>query len=331
LALNNGENVFSLVLNPYLKTALNENNAVHIGTRIIRFFDNGGVVFVLNNDWDTYDVIKSLQFDDIKFSTNIFITSDSRNNWTKLYYFDANNQIIGEINYDDTEPPAEMPAFCDFSENIITTDLNNGNLRIELDFSITYDIYEWTFPDGTVSYDYPLIIDCDEIDNGSITLNVFMFCAECPSGSRRICRGSVDFECDCGEKKIRKETLVKKVNGQKWKIDAAIWVKSGEVGCRMKYLRKRLFVWLPSYNQGVCTDIEGTYNRESVESSCTDINIDMTKCLGTGTFPTSISVQKSEIPNIFAEPNTLSSGHKVKVKGTWFGFGVGSTPRLALE
>ncbi len=331
LALNNGEDVFSIIDAPYLKTTLNFDNSVHIGTRIFKFYDNGGTAIILNNDWDAYNSIKSLSFDEIKFSTNIIITSDSRHNWTKFYYFDSDNKITGEKEYTDAELPAASPLYCDFSEHMTVTKLNNGKLRIELDFPTSYDEYEWTFEDGSKSYDYPLIIDCAEMSSGFVELDVWMFCPECPTGHRRICRGRVEFECDCGEKKKVQRTLIQTVNGQKWKIDASIWVKSGNVGCKMKYLRKFWVGWLPAYNQAVCTDIKGTYKRENIDKSCTDVSYNDIKCLGAGTFPTSISVSKSDKPNIFREPNKLDSGHKVKVKGTWFGFGVGTTPRLVLD
>lgn len=328
-ALNKGEDVFSIILNPYLKTLLNGDNSVHIGTRIFRFFDNGGIAIVLNNDWDAYYSISSLPFDKIEFSHNIVITSDSKNNWESFYNFNSENKIIGEKKYSPKKSSTASPLYCDFSDNMIVTNLNNGKLRIELDFPTAYDVYEWTFEDGSKSYDYPLIIDCAEMFSGLVELDVWMFCPECPTGHRRICRGRVKFECDCGEKKTVKRTLIQTVNGQKWKIDAAIWVKSGNVGCKMKYLRKFWIGWFPAFNEAVCTDIKGTYKRET--ESCTDVFYSDQKCLGPGTFPISISVSKSDIPSIFREPNELDSGHRVKVNGTWFGFGVGSTPRLVLD
>ncbi|MCZ2102323.1 MAG: hypothetical protein LC107_12405 [Chitinophagales bacterium] len=52
--LNTGGDAFSIIEDAYLKTALNADMSVHIGTRIFRFFDNGGLVIVLNNDWTAY-------------------------------------------------------------------------------------------------------------------------------------------------------------------------------------------------------------------------------------------------------------------------------------
>ena len=330
-ALNNGEDVFSIVDNPYLKTALNLSNAVHIGTRIFKFFDNGGIVIVLNDNWETYTSIKSLPFNSIKQTSNVIVTSDAKKNWSRFYNLDETSSLLGEKEYEINPPVSENVMACDFSDQLVVTTLNNGNIRIDFPHNTPYDIYEWTFEDGSHSYDYPLIIDCSEVPSGVVSITLWNDCPSCPSGIRRICVGEIKFECSCGEKKIRKETGIWTVNGQTWKIDASIWVQSGEVGCKMRYLRKIWFAWLPAYNQAVCTDIGGTYVREGEDGACLDVSYVDIKCLGSGTFPISVSVTQSDISDIFREPNALDSGHRVRVSGTWFGFGVGSTPRLVLD
>ena len=88
---------------------------------------------------------------------------------------------------------------------------------------------------------------------------------------------------------------------------------------------------MPWTNKGVCTDINGTYKRENTDKSCSDIWYTDIKCLGNGTWPTSISVSKNDVPKIYREPDELDSGHKVNVKGDWFGFGVDGVPRLVLD
>jgi len=99
----------------------------------------------------------------------------------------------------------------------------------------------------------------------------------------------------------------------------------------MSYKRKRLGIWLPASNKGVCTDLSGTYKREMTNKSCVDVPGNGIKCLGNGTYPTSISVRIPDVDKIFRESNKLSSGHRVNVKGTWFGFGVNGVPRLILD
>ena len=158
-------------------------------------------------------------------------------------------------------------------------------------------------------------------------------CPECPSGKRRICRGTVAFFCNCGEKRTRNDELIRTVNGETWRIQASIWVKSKEVGCEMSYKRKRFGIWLPSSNNGVRTQLFGTYKRELADKSCLDVTVPSSAftALGNGTFPTSISVKLPDIDKIFREPGKLSSEHRVNVKGTWFGFGVNGVPRLILD
>ncbi|MCC7445567.1 MAG: hypothetical protein IT263_12130, partial [Saprospiraceae bacterium] len=48
--LNAGGDAFSIIDDVYLKTALDSNMSVHIGSRIFRFFDNDNLIIILNND-----------------------------------------------------------------------------------------------------------------------------------------------------------------------------------------------------------------------------------------------------------------------------------------
>ena len=99
----------------------------------------------------------------------------------------------------------------------------------------------------------------------------------------------------------------------------------------MKYLRKFWVGWLPASNDGVVTDLSGTYKRQLSDKSCFDVSVFGSKALGKGTYPTSISFTQSDIQNIFRETNKLTSGHRVKVNGTWFGFGINGVSRLILD
>ncbi len=55
----NGEDVFSIISKPYLKTIMNEYNAFKVGNRIFRELGEGHYVVVHNNDMAKYDAIKS--------------------------------------------------------------------------------------------------------------------------------------------------------------------------------------------------------------------------------------------------------------------------------
>ena len=83
-ALYNGEDVFSLIEDPYLKSALNEDYSVHVGTRIFTYFDNGGIIIVMDNDWNTYNSIFSKTFDEIHSQSKVFVSSQSKSNWKRL-------------------------------------------------------------------------------------------------------------------------------------------------------------------------------------------------------------------------------------------------------
>mgnify|MGYP001271660340 CR=1 FL=1 len=74
-----------------------------------------------------------------------------------------------------------------------------------------------------------------------------------------------------------------------------------------------------------------TYNGHQSDKSCLDVSVYGSRYLGKGTYPTSISITQSDIQNIFRETNKLTSGHRIKVRGTWFGFGINGVPRLILD
>jgi hypothetical protein len=66
-ALNNGDDsVFSIVSNPNFKSAVNTDHAVHIGTRIFKYFNNDGLAIILNNDWSTYNAINTQSYENLR-------------------------------------------------------------------------------------------------------------------------------------------------------------------------------------------------------------------------------------------------------------------------
>jgi hypothetical protein len=328
--LNAGGDAFSIIDDVYLKTALNADKSVHIGTRIFKFFENGGIAVVLNNDWTKYNSVKSLSYDDLRQGGNLIVTNDIQESWDKFYNMGSDGNVSTEKTYVAPSPlNPESPLACDFSEALIVTNLNDGKIRVELPF-IGYDIYEWTLSDGTKAFGNPLLIDCNQKSNGTVTLEVWNY-DDSPNGKSKKCQGTVAFFCNCGEKRSKPGEIIRTINGETWRIQASLWVKSKEIGCEMGYKRKKLGIWVPSKNKGVCTDLTGTYKRELANKSCTDLSVNGQFCLGNGTFPTSISVKIPEVDKIFRDPNKLSSGHKVNVKGTWFGFGVNGVPRLILD
>ncbi|HMT53922.1 MAG TPA: hypothetical protein PKD16_14120 [Saprospiraceae bacterium] len=330
--LNAGGDAFSIIDDVYLKTVLNGDKSVHIGTRIFKFYDNSGVAIVLNNDWTKYNAIKNHSYDALRQTGNLIVTNDTQESWDKFYNIGSDGKVSTEKTYVTPTPTnPESPLACDFSDALVVTNLSGGKIRVELPSQI-YDIYEWTFSDGSKASGNPLIIDCNQKSNGTVTLDVWALDTSVPAGKRRICRGTVAFFCNCGEKKSINKEIIRTVNGQTWRIQASMWVKSKEVGCEMSYKKKGLFgIWLPASNKGVCTDLNGTYKRELANKSCIDVSGNGIKCLGNGTFPTSISVKISDVDKIFREPSKLSSGHRVNVKGTWFGFGINGVPRLILD
>jgi hypothetical protein len=323
--LNAGGDAFSIIEDVYLKTALNSDMSVHIGTRIFKYFDNERLVIVLNNDWNAYNTIKNSTYDQLNSNLqNVLITSTDKTNWSWIYNLNSQGEMISEKEI--VVPDVSAVPGCDLSTSFVKTTLSNGDIRFQLNLSFTPPIIEWIFSDGTILTGNPVTRPCSSSGTVKVILR--------NSDGRIICISTnvMSYLCyNCGVKRTRNDELIRNVNGETWRIQASIWVRSGQVGCSMSYRRKRLGIWVPASNRGVCTDLSGTYKRELANKSCIDVSANGIECLGNGTFPTSISVTIPDIDKIFREPNKLTSGHRVNVKGTWFGFGINGVPRLILD
>lgn len=398
-ALNNGDdNINSVVVFPFWKTALNVDKAVHIGNRTYKYYDNGGVAIVLNNDWTLFETIKTLPFESLRASFNLIITGDTeaRSNTfvTQNLYTITAIQSIGKaflprfvaqlttdgkyiisnasqietnnggntfkwIYEDNTVSFGQNPTKAISPEKAITliidngfgtqttlngaesilacstdnftiTYLSNNQIRFELPGYVPgapgnqYNL-RWVFSDGTTFTSNPLVRTL--ISNGTVTCqNLF------PSNGQVACQFTKPYFAKCGDKKSQNETFIFTQSGQKWKLDGSIWVQTGQVGSKVKYLKRVGFLWLPANNQGACADLTGTYIREvyNPNKNCIVINASGSHCLGNGTFPTTVSHTISEVPNVFSNPGQLSAGLGIRVSGTWRGWGYAGKPRLVL-
>lgn len=396
-ALDNGDdNINSIVIFPFWKTVLNSDYSINIGNRIYKYYDNGGIAIILNNDWTLYNTIKAQTFESLNESFNLIVTSDAREGWDKYFTFNNDESI-------NTEKSIFMPNFT-------ATNTTDGKLAISnnslVETTIGVATFKWIYSDNTTSFgqnpnrtftstealkliidngtgtkdtltDIANILACTtnyftitylannqirfelpgyntsdpnnqytlkwEFSDGQTsitnpTLNTFSAPgnATCKlfrkNDGTLACYTTKPYTAKCGEKKSAGQTRQYTQCGQKWKLDGSIWVQTGEVGCKVKYLKKVLFFWLPASNQGACTNLSGTYIREvyNPNQNCIDITATGSYCLGNGTFPTSISYTIPEVPNVFNKPGQLSAGLGIKVCGVWIGWGYGGFPRLVL-
>jgi len=397
-ALNNGDdNINSLIIFPFWKTALNSDRAVHVGNRVYKYFDNGGVAIVLNNDWTLYQSIKNQSFESLRESFNLIVTSDAREGWDKYFTFNSNESINAEkkislprfisvqgsdgnfiisnislvessagsatfkwvysnntsstgqnpnrtvglnevlkVIVDKGADPKDTiyvasPVACSV-ENFTITYLSNGQIRFELPGYVpgasgnTYDL-KWIFSDGTTSTANPVVKTF--ASNGSVTCQ-FLY----KNTGELACRAIKPFFVKCGDKKSINSSMVFNYCNQRWKLDGSIWVQSGEVGCKVKYLRWRgaILGWRAASNQGSCADLSGTYIREvyNPNKNCLDVLASGSHCLGGGIYPTTVSFTIAEIQNVYSKPGQLSAGLGIKVCDVWQGWGYSGTPRLVL-
>jgi hypothetical protein len=221
---------------------------------------------------------------------------------------------------------ANAMFICDVT-NFAITPLGNNVFKFGPAFDPSNSPYhtKWVFSDGTTQ-------------NGSVVTKTFTSngWARCEvywdSSDELACQATKPVIIKCGDKRTHSESHTFNQSGQNWKLDGSIWVKIGEVGCRVKYLKKVAGLWVPANNQGACADLGGIYIREvqTPFKDCKDIEAEAVKCLGNGTFPTSVSATIPEVSTVFNKPGQLNAGLRIKVNGTWRGWGSAGKPRLVL-
>ncbi|MFM9949009.1 MAG: hypothetical protein ACKV1O_13800 [Saprospiraceae bacterium] len=393
-ALNSGDdNINSIVFKPYWKTVVNADQSVFVGRRIYKYYENGGMAIVLNNDWALYESIKTQQFEALRQSYNLIVTSDEPEGLcsyftlgldehistetrlfqplfmatnapggkleitnhslvegtgtTYTWYYSDNTSSVGK-NPNRTVSPTEALSVivsngADMTETLTgleailacTTDnftisyLSNNQVRFELpgfDPNNPANLYtiRWEFSNGSYSTSNPVVKTFGA--NGTATCKLFH-----KNSGEVACQFTKPFSIKCGDKKTVNRSRQFNVCNQRWKLDGSIWVEKGQVGCKVKYLKRVLFMWVPANNQAACADLNGTYIREgSNPQSCPTIVASGSRCLGGGTFPTNVAFTIPEVSNVFMDPGMLTAGLGIKVCGTWIGWGYGGLPRLVL-
>lgn len=125
-------------------------------------------------------------------------------------------------------------------------------------------------------------------------------------------------------------------SGKKIRIEAVIWVKDGEIGCRSKHFGKGWVGWVPLnyiYNTtGIFANITGSFKREVSPGNCIIVNQPFNEKQHPGGNNASWQNIIPQPGKNFVDPGKLSSGHRIRLKtgGTFFGFGE-DRPRLVLD
>lgn len=158
--LNSGGDIFSIVSNPYLKTALNANMSVHIGTRIYKFFENGGIAIIFNNDWNLYNSISNSTFESLHTGYNIAISSTYKDDWDNYFTFSNDHSVT-------TEKETLIPRFYATrteSNNLI---VHNISLIESFNGPITFT---WLYSDNTTSIG--IVPNRELLPNESISVTI---------------------------------------------------------------------------------------------------------------------------------------------------------------
>ncbi|MFN0214620.1 MAG: PKD domain-containing protein [Saprospiraceae bacterium] len=138
--LNAGnDTINSIVANPYWKTVLNKYGSVRVGSRVYRFFDEGGVVIIANNDISIYNAIKYLPFEQITDSYNLRKSSVDAQEWSKYHNVSSAGQTVSTIQIKDVK----------------IAQVNPNNNAIQISNCSFYESngvsYEWVYANGLTS------------------------------------------------------------------------------------------------------------------------------------------------------------------------------------
>lgn len=393
-ALNNGDdNVFSIVHDPYTKTALNMDNSVKVANRIYKFYPDGGVAIVLNNDWTLYNSIRLLAWEILSPSYNLVITHQKSSDYQNYFVINQNDDITSDkkifkpgfqsrveadgkikinncsaisstgnsptfiwnysdqttsmglnpnrtisdgeaitvtISNGDGDTQTASPLACSV-ENFAITRLSNNNFKFGPGFDPSNSPYytKWVFSDGTSQQGVTVtkVFNSD----GWVRCEAWR-----SSDHTKACEFTKNVTLKCGEEKEANGTIANSNwggSGKNIKIDATVWVKNNEIGCKSRHFAKKFGIWwqlnLVYTSNGACVDINGSYlhGQECVSKSKTQ-----EKCLQNGESNGSITLTIPDSGPNFANPGMLSSGHRLRFSsGNWFGFGFGGTPRLTLN
>ena len=141
-ALDNGDdNIHSVVIFPYWKTALNADRAVHVGNRIYKYYENGGIAIVLNNDWTLYNTVKSQTFESLRESFNLIVTSDAREDWDHYFTFNTDESM-------NAEKKISIPRFTSAQGN--DGKFTIGNISL-VESTAGPATFKWVYSDNTSS------------------------------------------------------------------------------------------------------------------------------------------------------------------------------------
>lgn len=392
--LDNGGYIFTIIDNPYFKSSLNANNSVSIGNRIYKYFNDGSIAIVINNDLTAYNIIKNQNFEDIievlnvrlYKSQTIFEPTDSNslnvvtsNDLIQDIRVKENQLLNGTYSIQNVSAietaNGQLPEFkWEYSDNSsyvgISPDrnLNSGdlikltipnlssnviyakNIAGDCDFAIgpnniiaksncTFDFnansilfpiglwdVEWTFSDGTVNKNWTF--------TKQFKYNLTVKLCYINKATKSKCCGSTvlnSTSCECGgEKRTRSGHFDHTISGGgTWRVEASIWVQSGDVGADVGSLRKN---WLGRFvrtNSYLTLDLIGIYKRQLSDKTC---EVRYCNSSPITVFANKVTRKRYETTtNLFRDPNMLEALATVKVDNNIFGYGVNGIPKFKLD
>lgn len=274
------------------------------------------------------------------------VQTDNIGNETRIWQFSivlknarigSNGNITSEKTFTDPEDNIQYHPACALdTTKIVITNLNDGTVRLEYRGTGSGP-FTWTFNNVEPIVTYtgnPVVVPCVETGKVCVStpVNFWPF----------VCVGCKTFKCNdnCGLKKSKdgSETWTNAGgSGKRIRIDATIWVRDGEIGCRSRHFgRNFVGIWLPlNYlhnSTGIFANIQGSFKREISPGNCIIVNQPFNEKQHPGGNNASWQNIIPQPGKNFVDPGKLSSGHKIRLKtgGTFFGFGV-DRPRLVLD
>ena len=133
----------SFLFNDFLKSMLNQNNEVKIGSRIFKFLDEKNVAIIFNSDFNALQTVRNTPINQLKDFYNVLI-------WNK---YDPEDASLDLFEKDTQGNPIEFAVFCSIS--FVIKSVSGSTFTFENTSQTEAGFpcgYTWDFGDGTPTF-----------------------------------------------------------------------------------------------------------------------------------------------------------------------------------
>jgi hypothetical protein len=298
--LSKGENTFTLIKDPYLKTFLNEENSVKIGNRYFKVYSDG-LVLIVDKDFNLFKKLSKLEnIKDVRQSESVSITNTELKSWNK------------KISFEERRNNTSQRSTCVIPSYLIDiVEIGPGDYRVEYIGPNSYDLYQWTFSLGIPTTGNPAYVYIGQHNGSTGFLELKNLDQSAPGGYRLECSGGFNIPPYCGKRGTKWDLIANQQNNRR--LECQLDVTTNVVQIRSAGFRKNFWGNWVSYS----TQIDASSNAVLKNGNTCQIfgeNISGPS----GNFPTAPSITRTKTYSfpIFGVVGGMFSNHILIDGGT---------------